>query len=299
MQMTDEEQESRPAKRSEFPIFSYEEYFEFKRQAFQVGLKSTYPEEFIRRIAAARISYQMGNRSIGYTYKRYLEDASYDVNDGSRLDLRISNAIKHRMALLDELIHRITEHEPKVDGQILAEWTFLRIPFSIKFLLTCANRGAFFESIAIARMMLEQIAWASKIDRFTDVDEIAKTSATKAIRSFARICPVVGRLYGWMSLHAHWAFEGHVKAMRVDEDGKTQSLFATTEFKARALALTLLMSIIAVQVFRTMRAETLEQALSRPDLEEFDIRSFGSKHRPLNAQLSPENSSGMRILRRL
>jgi hypothetical protein len=134
-------------------------------------------------------------------------------------------------------------------------------------------------------MALEQIAWASKIDRFTDVDEIAKTSATKAIRSLDRICPVVGRLYGWMSLHAHWAFEGHVKAMRVDEDGKMQSLFATTEFKARALALTLLMSIIAVQVFRTMRAETLEQALSRPDLEEFDIRSFGSKHRPLNAQL--------------
>jgi hypothetical protein len=44
---------------SQFPIFSYEEYdFQF-RHGLPVGLKSTYPEESIRRIAAARISLRL------------------------------------------------------------------------------------------------------------------------------------------------------------------------------------------------------------------------------------------------
>ncbi len=220
MQMTNAEGYGRPT-RSEFPIFSYEEYdFEFERMSFPVGLKSTYPEEFIRRIAAARVSYHAGNRSIDYTYKQYLKDKSYPVNDGSRLDLRISRAIEHRMALLGELIDRMSEQGPKTDGQFIAEWTFLRIPFSIKFLLTCSNRGAFFESIAIARMILEQIAWAAKIDRYTDIVTISGTSETKAIGSLDRVCPVAGRVYGWLSLHAHWAYKDHVKAMRLDDEGR-------------------------------------------------------------------------------
>jgi hypothetical protein len=75
----------------QFPIFSYEEYdFSFEHLAWPLGLKSTYPAELIRRVAAAAISYQMGNRSIDYIYKRYLKEHQYGMGDESRLDLQSS-----------------------------------------------------------------------------------------------------------------------------------------------------------------------------------------------------------------
>ena len=140
----------RPTKSSDqrssaLPIFSYEDFdFGFKNSAWPIGLKSTYPEELVRRVAAAMISYHAGNSGIDYTYKRFLKNKSYKIDDGSRLDLRISKTISHRLNLLDDLIYRITALEPKRNGEVISEWTFMRVPFSIKFLISCANRGAFF-----------------------------------------------------------------------------------------------------------------------------------------------------------
>lgn len=251
--------------RSQFPIFSHEEYdFRSSDLGWPIGLKSTFPEELIRRIAAAQISYQAGLRSIDYTYKRYLKDHTYKVDDGSRLDLRIGDAIRNEMNLFSELIHRITQLEPKKEGQIIAEWTFLRAPFCIEFILSCANRGAFFETAAIARMLLEQIAWATRIDQYEDHESIRKTSATRAIGRLTEICPAAGRLYGWLSAHAHWAYEGHIKAMSF-ERGRLGTLFATSAFKVKALALTILMSIISVRSFIVLKEKDIDLVLALPD----------------------------------
>jgi hypothetical protein len=56
------------------------------------------------------------------------------------------------------VIGTITELDKKKPGQVIAEWTFLRVPFSVRFLVSCANKGVLYESVVIARMVLEQIA---------------------------------------------------------------------------------------------------------------------------------------------
>ena len=249
-----------------FPIFSYEDYDFGLNVAWPIGLKSTYPEELIRRIGAAVISLHMGNTAVDYTYRRYLKGRRYEMNDGSRLDLCISREIKNKSAALSSSLSLITELEPKNDGQFVSEWTFLRIPFAIEFLLSCANRGAFFESAAIARMILEQIAWCNAIDGLTDVAVIQKTSATKSIGILKQRFEGVGQLYGWLSAHAHWAYDGHVKAMHF-EDGKTASLFATPKFKASSLALTVLIAILAIKLFATLRQAEISLLLNSAAVE--------------------------------
>ena len=237
-----------------FPIFSYEDFdFQFKGAPYPIGLKSTYPEELIRRVAAAFISFQMGNAAIDYTYKRYLKDHRYETNDGSRLDLRVTRTISRRMELLSGLISRVTQPENKRLGEVVCEWTFLRLPFAINFIVSCANRGAFFETAAIGRMALEQMAWAAKIDKFDDRDAIQNESATKAIGALAKSCPIAGRLYGWLSVHAHWAYDGHIKAWHTDEEGRLGALFATGEFKARSLALSILLTVIAEKTLISLK----------------------------------------------
>jgi len=243
-----------------FPLFSLEDYdFEFRGFHFPIGLKSTYPEELIRRVAAASISFQMGNSGVDYTYKRYLKDQHYELGDGSRLDLRITGAISRRMEVINEMISRVAPIEPKSLGELVCEWTFARTSFSIKFLVSCANRGAFFEAAAIARMILEQMAWAAKIHQYDDETIIQKESASKAIGWLAKSFPVVGRLYGWLSIHAHWAYEGHIKAWSQDKEGRLSTLLTTSEFKARALILSVLLAQIAERIFVKLKGqETLE-----------------------------------------
>src|SRR5256885_9290603 len=191
-----------------FPIFSYEDYdFQFKNAAYPVGLKSTYPEELIRRVAAAFISFQMGNSGVDYTYKNFLKDKPYQTDDGTRLDLRITRTLSARLELLEALIDRVAKSDDKRLGEIVCEWTFYRMPFAIRFIMSCANRGAFFETAAVARMALEQIAWASKIDQYDDENIIQQEAATRAIGSLSKSLPVAGKLYGWLSVHAHWAYD--------------------------------------------------------------------------------------------
>jgi len=105
-----------------FPIFSYEDYdFTFHKSAWPIGLKSTYPEELVRRVGAAMISLQMGNSAIDYTYKKYLKNRTYEMGDGSRLDLRISREIKKKTSLLSGLVSEVTGLGQKRDGQFICE----------------------------------------------------------------------------------------------------------------------------------------------------------------------------------
>ncbi len=266
-----------------FPIFSYEDYdFGFNAPPYPIGLKSTYPEELVRRVGAALISFQMRNSGIDYTYKRYLKDHRYEMNDGSRLDLRITKTVTRRMDLLSELISRVSQADGKRLGEIVSEWTFFRLPFAINFILSCANRGAFFETAAIGRMTLEQMAWAAKIDRYDDRDAIQKESATRAIGSLAKSCPIAGRLYGWLSVHAHWAYEGHIKAWHTDEEGQLSALFASPEFKARSLCLAVLIAVIAEKTFTALKEPLVSDILAKQD----DIKPF---------ELDPENPFSSRV----
>jgi hypothetical protein len=233
----------------QFPIFSYEDYdFEFKKRGYPIGLKSTYPEELVQRVSAARLSYLLRLKSVDYTLKQYLNEVKYEMGDGSRLDLRVSATLKHRTELLSALISRLSERPNKSNGEAIGEWTLLRVPFATKILLSCANRGALFESVAIARMLIEQVAWATKVNGLDDILEIQNTSATKAVAHLKTLCPSAGRLYGWLSSHAHWTYEGHVKAMEFDEH-RMIALFATSKFKRKALALSLVMVSIVTQAF--------------------------------------------------
>jgi hypothetical protein len=246
--------------RSQFPLFSYEEFDFAFETGWPIGLKSTYPEELIRRIAAARVSFQLGNSGIDYTYKRYLKDKTYPVDDGSRLDLRVSRFVEEHLELLFELISRTTALEPKREGEIICEWTYLRIPFALKFLLSCANKGALYESVAIARMALEQIAWAVKVDELSEHEAIQNTSATRAVSNLKTLSPGVGPLYGWLSAHAHWMYDGHVKAMAFTEERLT-SLFATAEFKRKSLGLTLLMGALAISIYMSAKRNDVTRIL--------------------------------------
>lgn len=250
-----------------FPLFLREDFdLTFPNAHWPVGLHSTFPNELKRRIAAAIISYQMQNKGIDYTYKRYLSDHEYPRSSYKRLDLSITRLIKIQCDRFSELIYQVTSIGPKSHGEVISEWTYLRIPESIKFLASCANKGALFESAAVARTMLEQIAWACKISTLNDLYAIKGESATKSVSDLKRSCPSAGKAYGWLSKYSHWAYDAHIKAWSYEND-KLRALSASPEFKAISLSLTLLILIIAISSFSSLKSETIEYLMNLNDDE--------------------------------
>jgi hypothetical protein len=237
---------------SQFPVFLGHDYdLSFPNLAWPIGLKSTFPEELVRRVLAAAISLQAGNSGIDYTYKRYLKGQRHPVCDGARLDWRIEQEIIKKFGHFDDLLYQVTAHGEKPIGVIISEWTFIRLSFSINVLKSCAQRGALFECCAIARTLLEQIAWAHRVHRISDPEEIKETSATKAISDVKSTCPMAGRLYGWLSAHCHWEYQEHVKTLFF-EDERMGALFASSKFKAVSMTLILVIAIFAIRVFAAL-----------------------------------------------
>jgi hypothetical protein len=247
-----------------FPLYQSEEYdLSFPNLPFPIGIKSTMPDDLIRRISAAAISFLAGNRGIDYTYKRYTQNNSYRTNDGSRIDIRISRAINNSGNQLSSLLHHITTTGDKIIGNIICEWTIMRIPHAINQLMSLAHRGNLYECCAVARMILEQLAWAAAIDELVDKESIDRTRAEGSIPALKRTIRFAGSLYGWLSSHSHWRYDGHIKSMEFTQDGMA-TVLRSPRFKAISVTVALLLMASSIHTLRMLRATDITSLLALP-----------------------------------
>ena len=246
------------ALRREFPLFLFEEFDStFPNLGWIIGMKSDYPEELFRRVGAAGVSVFLGSKSVDYICKRYTNAAEYECGE-NRLDKEVSNWLVGSHKLFLDGLSAITNRDEQNFGKVLFEWTLLRFPFAAKHMVSCANRGSIFEVTALARMTVEQFAWAWCIDDATDPDAIDKTSATKAIGVLSKEEKYLGKLYGWLSEYAHWSPKAHVRAM-IEHKGKLGIQFASSLYKAQGYILIAVLTVLACRVLVKKRAELLRQ----------------------------------------
>jgi hypothetical protein len=90
-------------------------------------------------------------------------------------------------------------------------------------------------------MMLEQLAWAHRAILESDDEKVSKIIAQDGIGPLKPLMPGVGRLYGWLSDHAHWSYEVHVKNI-VYRKELLGHLFASAYFIATSLLIALLIT---------------------------------------------------------
>jgi hypothetical protein len=232
----------------QLPLFQLKDFDALLNQGVPIGIDSSYPSELRVRLSAASISYQMGNKSIDHVIKHYFKDFSYEQSPANRLDKRISSTLKSELGRLHNVLGQLAP-EDSVLGQLAAKWTFIRVPFSFDLAITCAQRGALFECLAIVRMILEQIAWSLDVCLLDDFRTITSRTAHQSIRALKAIHPSGGKFYGWLSAHAHWAYDAHIKAFEAG-DGKIGMRLANPLYKAQALGATLVLFAIAQEAYR-------------------------------------------------
>lgn len=78
--------------------------------------------------------------------------------------------------------------------------------------------GQEYEGHAVARLILEQIAWAYAAFTSEKVEEIPKIRATKSISKLKSLDPKIGLLYGFLSDKTHIDYRNHTEFLTIKDD---------------------------------------------------------------------------------
>lgn len=98
--------------------------------------------------------------------------------------------------------------------------------FSAHFLYLMGHR---YEGHAVARLILEQIAWAYAAHQIDDLAFLENIETTKSIGALKRFAPEAGRLYGFLSTKTHIDYSSHMEFLRV-EGGQNVVLHAQPHY---------------------------------------------------------------------
>jgi hypothetical protein len=110
-------------------------------------------------------------------------------------------------------------------------------------------------------LILEQISWAAAIDDLSDAKAINRIKAEGSIPTLKAKIKFAGALYGWLSLHTHWRYDGHMKAMVFAEDTMSATL-QSSRFKAISLSIALLVLALTTLTLKLLRPIATTSLLS-------------------------------------
>lgn len=194
------------------------EMTEFIGNDLLIGVPFDAPEDFKRRIWAAANSYLYGNKSTDYFLRQYGEHWNFERPSRGRR--RMANFLR-LCAIEAESIHfGIVNGKDRTGccvGLMAAEFTLGRIITTYKSVAFNLVQGYVFESAALMRLILEQLAWAYAIRRSED-GSFFEVSSTKCITGLKTIYPTAGKLYSQLSDYTHINPKLHPQFLDTSED---------------------------------------------------------------------------------
>jgi len=158
--------------------------------------------------------------SLDYARRRYVNEQEEDSSEKDRHDayVEVYQAAKRYMAQSIEKLTTNGRPEPTV-GVFGASLVLERLKtsfFSAHFLYQMGHK---YEGHAIARLILEQIAWAFCAYQLGDIDAIEAIETTRSVKALRRFAPVAGPLYGFLSGKTHIDYSSHREFLRTEEGG--------------------------------------------------------------------------------
>lgn len=121
-----------------------------------------------------------------------------------------------------------------------------------------------FEADAVARQLLEQIAWAVAASEFDDVAAIDRVQPHRSIGRLRDLAPVAGRLYGLLSKSTHAGVEHHRAVFAVDDQERGIVQHGMTDWSGSAAIMLTLADLWVIAHENTQRKHLSELVATDP-----------------------------------
>lgn len=247
--------------RAEFSIHSAVDldFIISQSSGLPVGMERTSPPEFRRRVLAARISYQLGLRSIDYALKRYVHPEEYEFDPASLGD-EVSDFVRDSLVILKDGLKSLHTTDGITFGIFGAEFSLFKIPESLDSARMLANRGLFLEVLPILRSCLEMGAWAATAFFIGTEEQVVRLKAPTCISNLKSIYSTCGTLYGYLSRFSHWEFPVHSYFVNAASAGAAV-IQASCRFRAMSLMLCLTILDVVLRVVGRLYATKADELI--------------------------------------
>jgi len=215
---------------------------------FTVGVPVDADPEFKAYVFAAGATHSSGNRSVDNMLRRHCDSWVKRFEDERSSDVRGVQSL--RKVILEKASGRsMALAALDLNGNVnygvrAAANAQIRLESTFRAALQLVQLGYAFESEAVIRLGLEQVAWTYAIRNLATPGEVEATSGTGWIPNLKEVIPGAGRIYGRLSNLAHVSPATHSRFV-AHSDGQTM-----IRIKAPAAAMeSLLLLIILLDAF--------------------------------------------------
>jgi hypothetical protein len=158
-------------------------------------------ESFRRLIWGAIATYRLGNESVDHVLRRY--DCEWRQFRDGNVELPQISALRSLTEIVNSNANLLESIDPGTSvGRICAKSAFCRLEASFKAAFGLVRRGYLFETEAVARLVLEQLAWSLAAYQSVD-DDVFNLNPTKCINRLTAMVPDAGPLYKELTEGAH------------------------------------------------------------------------------------------------
>jgi hypothetical protein len=183
-----------------------------------VAVPYTTTESLRRMIWAAMVTYGFGNSSVDHVAKRYghlwerRRDKSFEVDP-------LLLILRSNQEAIRDIADTLEATKPGSSlGQICAKSALCRLEATFKAAYGLVRRNYIFETEAVIRMLLEQLAWTHEAYGIDD-EGLRTLNPTKCITPFKAVFKEAGRFYGELSEGAHLDSSIVENYLRFHKDG--------------------------------------------------------------------------------
>jgi hypothetical protein len=159
-------------------------------------------ESLRKLIWAAMVTYVFGNSSVDHVIRSYgnLWEHRRDKSFESDPRLLILRSTQEAVMRIAETLEK-TSTSPRL-GHVCAKPALCGLEATFKAAYGLIRRDYIFETEALIRMLLEQLAWAHEA-HFADENTLRTLNPTKCITKFKAVFSSAGTFYGELSEGAH------------------------------------------------------------------------------------------------
>ncbi len=177
------------------------------------------PEELIRCHLAAHKAYYGRYRSIDYVMKKYGKSLSVPEDYAEPIDLIYdgTSKIRSRVKAINRK-GRSLRNLPDHFGLFAAGSALMRVEASFLAACVLCETRMGFEVYCLAKLILEQIAWAYAVCEIED-ESLYTVKPSNCINRLKRLFPRVGKMYGFINEQAHMDPKTLNEFTRVRDDG--------------------------------------------------------------------------------
>lgn len=181
------------------------------------------PEKLKLDILAAVVGYQLGI-SPAYARKAYVSEEM--LPEVPPEQVAYQEAYRAALQHVHDTIARLVGSESVPLGVFASSVALEKLRGTFEAAHLLYFNGSLFEGLAVSRLIVEQLAWATAVCRLESADDIRRIKPQSQIAVLKGLLPGAGRYYGSLSEFVHYDAEKHSYFLSLHSSGQLKLITA-------------------------------------------------------------------------